>query len=333
MPYLSMLPPDDNSNSKRGDSTDDTGSRTSRKSAKKIRLLLSTMSLDILQRAYDTRIAVSVGSLSLEDSSRPVKQRYLLLSKNLNSKGEPVGVDVSSENIQTEQHRDSGSSHTGGSTSSSSMATSSACVGEKSESASKSCAFASIDVLQIFDSLSPFKGTMDRDVDKALNNRVRAGRGEEEVMALRELDESLLIKTIGLVLSVDASAVRQVREIVEPAFACIFSSPVTTAVDPFLTPHDESLKTPITIESATHARGHLIGCLEGRDWEAEKERERERYGGSGGTKEGIQSRKILVRALLKLDLEVGCITVDMLKVRYRDRYPRYDVYLQTCCHL
>ena len=274
------------------------------------------MSLDILQRAYDTRIAVSVGALSLEDSSRPVKQRYLLLSKNLNSRGEPVSVGIGSDNTQAEQQRE------GGSTSSSST-TSSACVARESESASS--AFASIHVLQIFDSLSPFKSTMDCDVDKALNNRVRAGKGGEEVVAVRELDESLLIKTIGLVLSVDASAVRQVREIVEPAFACIFSSPVTTAVDPFVTSQDESLKTPISSELDSHARGHLIGCLEGRDWE--------RYGGRGGTNEAPQSMRVLVRALLKLDLEVGCITVDMLKVRFLDTYIRYEVYLHTCCHL
>lgn len=308
---------------------DDTDSRSSRMNAKKIRLLLSTMSLDILQRAYDTRIAVSVGALSLDDSSRPMKQRYLMLSKNLNSEAEPIGVGKGSDsndsnNTQAEQQRTEGNSPLmGGSMNSNAKATTSASVRREpgSEPSPDSSAFASIHVLQIFDSLSPFKATMDSDVDKALNNRVRAGRGGDEVVTVRELDESLLIKTIGLALSVDASAVRQVREIVEPAFACIFSSPVATAVDPFLTPQEESVKIPTPSETNSHARGHLIGCLEGRDWEAEREKERGRDRG-GGTNEA-QSMRVLIRALLKLDLEVGCITVDMLKVRCTDTFIRH----------
>lgn len=322
-----------NSGSSKGDSMDDTDSRSSRMNAKKIRLLLSTMSLDILQRAYDTRIAVSVGALSLDDSSRPTKQRYLMLSKNLNSEAEPIGVGVGvgkgsdsndSNNTQAEQQRTEGNSPLmGGSMNSNAKATTSAYVRREpgSESSPDSSAFASIHVLQIFDSLSPFKATMDSDVDKALNNRVRAGRGGDEVVTVRELDESLLIKTIGLALSVDASAVRQVREIVEPAFACIFSSPVATAVDPFLTPLEESIKIPTSSETDSHARGHLIGCLEGRDWEAEREKERGRDRGGGNDE--AQNTRVLIRALLKLDLEVGCITVDMLKVRCTDTFIFY----------
>ena len=52
-----------------------------------MRLLISSITLDIVQRAYDTTIAVAAGSLSVEDSSRPAKQRFLILSKNLNSDG------------------------------------------------------------------------------------------------------------------------------------------------------------------------------------------------------------------------------------------------------
>ena len=52
-------------------------------------------------------------------------------------------------------------------------------------------------------------------------------------------------------------------------------------------------------------------------WGAGKRRDR------GGGSNEAQNTRVLIRALLKLDLEVGCITVDMLKVRCTDTFIFY----------
>ena len=50
--------------------------------------------MDIVKRPHDTCIVVGVGALLVEDSLRPWAQRFLILSKNLNSEGkyiDPIG--------------------------------------------------------------------------------------------------------------------------------------------------------------------------------------------------------------------------------------------------
>jgi hypothetical protein len=279
-------------------------------------LLLAGITLDIVQRQYDTIIEVAVGTLSLEDTYRPQKHRFLLLSKNLSDvcssmkEGETPSLSGSDSSLL--DHR------------------------EKGTIAVRTDPFASISVMQIFDPLSPFKRAMNREVNIALKKKKEGGdrdreggggvKGDQTI--LRELDESLLIKTIGLSINVDASSVRQVLDIVGPAFVCIFSSPVQT-LDLILSPLEDPLPstnyTTILMEFECSGvqvspRGKLIGCLENR-------RDRLLDGDSSGRDQnGVQTGtevevgvgtgtgRIVVRALLKLDLRVESVTVDMMKV-------------------
>jgi hypothetical protein len=248
---------------------------------------------------------VAVGTLSLEDTYRPQKHRFLLLSKNLSNvsssmkDGETPSISGSDSSLL--DHR------------------------EKGTTALRTDPFASISVMQIFDPLSPFKRAMNREVNNALKkkkeggDREVGGKGDQNI--LRELDESLIIKTIGLSINVDASSVRQVLDIVGPAFVCIFSSPVQT-LDLILSPLEDPLPstdyTVILMEFECSGvqvspRGKLIGCLENR-------RDRLLDGDSSGrdqngvqTETGTGTGRIVVRALLKLDLRVESVTVDMMK--------------------
>ena len=287
-------------------------------------MLLAGITLDIIQRQYDTIIEVAVGTLSLEDTYRPYKHRFLLLSKNLHNdcsnKGGETAHPLSAEESPALDHREVGTI------------------------AVRSDPFASISVVQIFDPLSPFKRAMNREVNIALRKKTNEGgerdrdrdgeKGDQSI--LRELDESLLIKTIGLSISVDASSVRQVLDIVGPAFVCIFSSPVQT-LDLILSPLENPLPSTdystVLMEFENYGvrvspRGKLIGCLENH-------RERERLAESDNS--GIDQNRVLVgtgtgakmgagtgmrsgtgrevvRALLKLDLRVESVTLDMMKV-------------------
>lgn len=286
-----------------------------------MRLLISSVTLDIVQRAYDTTIAVAVGSLFVEDSSRPAQQRFLILSKNLNNQGmlleqsdhlPPGPIKYRSHSIS---HSHSHScSHPDCDRDS-----------DNRNAAAVVRPFATIAVCQIFDCLSPYKKSMDLSVHNTLNPRsagrgdvdVQVGRGDVEV--LRELDEGLAIRAIGLSISVDARAVQQVHEIVEPVFACIFSSPVDTAFD---TPHAPSNGSGIdSMEGSMVSppdmrlnggdltpcpRGCAVGCLE-NEW---GDRGRHYTELMAQVKPGQE----MVRALLKLDLKVDAMTVDMLKV-------------------
>ena len=194
--------------------------------------------------------------------------------------------------------------------------------------------FATIAVCQIFDCLSPYKKSMDSDVHRTLNPEsvrnctdserergrgvdvgmdvgVSVGRGDVEV--LRELDEGLIIRVIGLSISVDARAVRQIHEIVEPVFACIFSSPVDTAFDPTQAPFEGSGVNPPGMRSegddvSPCPRGRAVGCLE-NEW-GDRGRHYTELVAEVQTRPGQE----IVRALLKLDLRVDVITIDMLKV-------------------
>ena len=284
-----------------------------------MRLLISSVTLDIVQRAYDTTIAVAVGSLYVEDSSRPAQQRFLILSKNLNSQGmlleqcdhlPPGPLKCHSKSIS---HSHS-SSHPGYDTD-----------GDNSNAAAVVKPFATIAVCQIFDCLSPYKKSMDLSVHNTLNPQPIGGGdvdvqvGKDDVEVLRELDEGLTIRVIGLSISVDARAVRQVHEIVEPVFACIFSSPVDTAFDAAHTPMDGSGIYPLEGSRVSPPdmrldkddltpcpRGRAVGCLE-NEW---GDRGRHYTELMAQVKPGQE----MVRALLKLDLRVEAMTVDMLKV-------------------
>jgi hypothetical protein len=272
-------------------------------SAQRIRLLLAGITLDIIQRQYDTIIEVAVGTLSLEDTCRPQKHRFLLLSKNL-----PSDSSCEAETLRPHcaspvlSHRERGSI------------------------AVRTDPFASISVMQIFDPLSPFKRAMNREVNTALRKKEGGEREKGYQRTLRELDESLLIRTIGLCINVDASSVRQVLDIVGPAFVCIFSSPVQT-LDLILSPLEDPLPstdyTAILMEFECSGvqvspRGKLIGCLESH-------RDRLLDGDSSGRDQnGVQAEagvgvgagmdRVVVRALLKLDLRVESMTLDMMKV-------------------
>ena len=288
-----------------------------------MRLLISSVTLDIVQRAYDTTIAVAVGSLYVEDSSRPAQQRFLILSKNLNNQGmlleqsdhlPPGPVKCHSHSISHSHSHSSSHPH-------------SDCDRDPDSryAAAVVRPFATIAVCQIFDCLSPYKKSMDLSVHNTLKPR-SAGRGDIDVQVvrgdvevLRELDEGLTIRAIGLSISVDARAVRQVHEIVEPVFACIFSSPVDTAFDTAHAPLDGSGIHPMegsTVSSPDMRldgddltpcpRGRAVGCLE-NEW---GDRGRHYTELMAQVKPGQE----MVRALLKLDLRVDAMTVDMLKV-------------------
>ena len=306
------------------------GVETNGSADKYMRLLISSVTLDIVQRAYDTTIAVAAGSLSVEDSSRPAKQRFLILSKNLNSDGmlleDPLPLSVPPPvplslppQCPYDYDYDTG------------------VVKEMSAVEVEVAVvkpFATIAVCQIFDCLSPYKKGMDSDVHRTLNpesvrnssDRARdrdkgadvgadvdvgVGRGDVEV--LRELDEGLIIRVIGLSISVDARAVRQIHEIVEPVFACIFSSPVDTAFDPAQAPFEGSGVNPPGMRSegddvSPCPRGRAVGCLE-NEWG-----DRGRHYTELVAEVQTRSGQEIVRALLKLDLRVDVITIDMLKV-------------------
>ena len=297
--------------------------RTSVNTETSMRLLISSVTLDIVQRAYDTTIAVAVGSLYVEDSSRPAQQRFLILSKNLNSQGML---------LEEPDHLPPGpiKSHSAPATISHSYSHSSShpdCDHDQDSSNAAAVVkpFATIAVCQIFDCLSPYKKSMDLDAHNTLNPQSAGGGdvdvhvGKDDVEVLRELDEGLTIRAIGLSISVDARAVRQVHEIVEPVFACIFSSPVDTAFDAAHTPMDGSGIYPME-GSRVHPsdmrvdgddltpcpRGCAVGCLE-NEW---GDRGRHYTELMAQAKPGQE----MVRALLKLDLRVDAMTVDMLKV-------------------
>ena len=298
---------------------------------KYMRLLISSVTLDIVQRAYDTTIAVAVGSLSVEDSSRPPKQRFLILSKNLNSEGmlleksgrlPPVPFMCSSNSnyskdfdIRNSMVRDP-------------------CVAEVIKP------FATIAVCQIFDCLSPYKKGMDCDVHCTLNSKSMEDTKEDsnvntdvrkaDVEVLRELDEGLTIRVIGLSISVDARAVRQVHEIVEPVFACIFSSPVDTAFDSSQATSDGSGVRPPVIrrdedDLSPCPRGRAVGCLVN-----ELGNRGRRYTELIAEVEGRPCQE-MVRALLMLDLRVDVITVDMLKVVLYLLFQVYSSHLPARC--
>ena len=299
---------------------------------KYMRLLISSITLDIVQRAYDTTIAVAVGSLSVEDSSRPAKQRFLILSKNLNSDGmlleRPLPLP-----LQYPDDDDPG------------VPKSAAVVKEISAvEVDEVKPFATIAVCQIFDCLSPDKRGMDTDVNRILNPEsvknnsdrdrhrerdrgvdvgadtnmgvgvgMNVGIGRGDVEMLRELDEGLIIRVVGLSISVDARAVRQIHEIVEPVFACIFSSPVDTAFDTSQAPFEGSGVNPLEMRSegddvSSCPRGRAVGCLE-NEW-GDRGRHYTELVAEVQTRPGQE----IVRALLKLDLRVDVITIDMLKV-------------------
>lgn len=299
--------------------------RTSVNTDTSMRLLISSVTLDIVQRAYDTTIAVAVSSLYVEDSSRPSQQRFLILSKNLNSQGMLLEEPDHLPPCPSKYHSASTSISHSHSHSHSSSHPDCDHDQDTSNAAAVVKPFATIAVCQIFDCLSPYKKSMDLDVHNTLNPQSAGGGGadvqvgKDDVEVLRELDEGLTIRAIGLSISVDARAVRQVHEIVEPVFACIFSSPVDTAFDAAHTPMDGSGIYPME-GSRVHPpdmrldgddltpcpRGCAVGCLE-NEW---GDRGRHYTELMAQAKPGQE----MVRALLKLDLRVDAMTVDMLKV-------------------
>ena len=215
---------------------------------------------------------MSVGALYLEDSLRPHTQRFLILSKNLDNEGNSLKNSEDSAGFSAK-----GSDSLGGSQSTgtprkeilSSRRTSGFTDEEKKNNSYEKKVFATLSVVQIFDSLSPYKQEMDLSLKTAFKKNSINGKGSEitsgrssekgydnnngnndninnnnknnnnndnnnnddnnndnKRIMERELDEVLVINTIGLHISLDANAVKHVHIILDPIIACLLASPV-----------------------------------------------------------------------------------------------------------
>ena len=210
-----------------------------------MRLRISEISLDIFRRLYDTKIELNVGALYLEDSLRPKTQRFLIRSTNLDNEGHvlnnskvPVeGKDKKSVDFATT----SISSETGLRISPTSREPSGS-LSTDSDTLNGLKNFAKLTVTQVFDSQSPYKYEMNRSVittfkkndsdnnnnnnDNNNNNNENENEKDEDKIEDRELDEELIILTSGLILSVDANAVKHVHIILEPVISNLLKTPI-----------------------------------------------------------------------------------------------------------
>ena len=205
-----------------------------------LRLRISEISLDILRRLHDTKIELNVGTLYLEDSLRPKTQRFLIRSTNLDNEGHVLNnskVPVEAKDKKSVDFATTSISSETGLRISPTSREPSGSLSMDNDTLNGLKNFAKLTVTQVFDFQSPYKYEMNRSVittfkknnsDDKNNNNENENKNEkdEDKIEDRELDEELIILTTGLILSLDANAVKHVHIILEPLISNLLATPI-----------------------------------------------------------------------------------------------------------